>query len=116
MVYIDLKYRSIIYKKNKKKNIHFQTFLTFFLINSDINSRYWELQENQTESVAGKIQERAVFWEEELKSPPFIVDVVKNGYKLPFVSTPPSFFARNNKSSQENQNFVTESIINLLKK
>ena len=70
--------------------------------------------EKKTESAAGKIQERAVFWEKELKSPPFIVDAVKNGYKLPFVSTP-SCFARNNKSSQENQNFVTESIINLLK-
>lgn len=49
-----------------------------------------------------------------MHSPPFIVDIVKNGYRLPFISTPPPFFAKNNKSSEENHAFVTESITKLL--
>ena len=65
-------------------------------------------------TVAGKIQDHVEFWKKELQSPPFIIDIVKNGYKLPFVSTPPPFYAKNNKSSLENQTFVTESITNLL--
>ena len=41
--------------------------------------------------------------------------MVKNGYRLPFKTTPESFYAPNNKSSLRNKEFVTSSISQLLK-
>ena len=41
--------------------------------------------------------------------------MVKNGYELPFTTTPPKFWAKNNASSLRNKNFVEESIVELLK-
>ncbi|MEO0687607.1 MAG: hypothetical protein AAFY76_21805, partial [Cyanobacteria bacterium J06649_11] len=77
--------------------------------------RYWEVQQCQEVSVAGKIRSHAQFWEEELNAPPFILNTVKNGYEIPFVSEPSSYYAKNNKSSLSIQDFVEDSILELLR-
>ena len=79
-----------------------------------MTSRYWEFQEEQQASVAGRISKHADFWENQLNAPPFILDIVKNGFKANLTSTPPSFFARNNNSSLKHEEFVSESINKLL--
>uniref|UniRef100_A0A7M5X9B2 Uncharacterized protein n=1 Tax=Clytia hemisphaerica TaxID=252671 RepID=A0A7M5X9B2_9CNID len=77
--------------------------------------RYWEIEENEQASVAGKIQKFAKFWESELDAPPFILDIVKTGYSLPFITTPPPAYSRNNKSSKREHIFTEKSIKELLK-
>ena len=77
--------------------------------------RYWEVEQCQEASVAGKIRSHTEFWEEELKAPPINLNNVKHGYKIPFVSEPPSYYAKNNKSSLSNQDFAEDSICELLK-
>jgi len=79
------------------------------------SERYWEIEENEQASVAGKIQKFAKFWESELDAPPFILDIVKTGYSLPFITTPPPAYSRNNKSSKREHIFTEKSIKELLK-
>ena len=77
--------------------------------------RFWEVQEGEDNSVAGKIKHHADYWENEIKACPFVLDIVKNGYKLDFTSEPPMYFAENNKSSFRHKKFVETSIEDLLK-
>eukprot|EP00111_Clytia_hemisphaerica_P006267 TCONS_00018130-protein len=79
------------------------------------SERYWEHEETEQVSVAGKIREHAKFWEFELKAPSFILDIVKNGYSLPFKKNPPPSYSKNNKSSLREHKFVKNSIEELVK-
>ena len=44
----------------------------------------------------------------------FILSTIHNGYKIPFLSTPPRFWYKNNRSSLDNCDFVTEAIQDLI--
>ena len=44
-----------------------------------------------------------------------VLDVIRGGYKLPFLQTPKLSIFSNNKSASENHGFVAESIQNLIK-
>uniref|UniRef100_A0A7M5XJR3 Reverse transcriptase domain-containing protein n=1 Tax=Clytia hemisphaerica TaxID=252671 RepID=A0A7M5XJR3_9CNID len=54
------------------------------------------------------------FWEKDLKASKFALGVVREGYKIPFESNPPPFYAKNNASSLKNDHFVKDSIKKLL--
>ena len=43
-----------------------------------------------------------------------MIDVIESGYKIPFIFTPPPFFAKNNRSSLEHPEFVQSAIAELL--
>lgn len=87
--------------------------ITLFLFTLD-SERYWEHEENEQVSVAGKIQRYAKFWESELEAPTFVLEIVKNGYSLPFSANPPPVYTKNNKSSRREREFVEKSINELL--
>jgi len=53
----------------------------------------------KSDSVAGKLSKHYEFWESDLAASSFVLSIVKHGYKLPFVSNPPPFYARPNASS-----------------
>ena len=42
--------------------------------------------------------------------------IIKNGYVLPFITNPPRFYTKNNRSSLRHQDFVESEIANCLKK
>ena len=65
--------------------------------------------------VGGKIHEKGEFWRSTLKASKFVMSVIENGYRLPFTSECPTFFAENNASSLRNYNFVTQTIEDLLR-
>ena len=65
--------------------------------------------------VKGKLQRNIDFRAKSLKAPENISNVVKKGYKLPFVQTPEKRFFANNKSAQGTKQFVSESLADLLK-
>jgi hypothetical protein len=46
----------------------------------------------------------------------YIIDVIENGYKIPFLHIPDSIALDNNKSSRDNTKFVTEEIEKLINK
>ena len=50
------------------------------------------------------------------KASEFVQTIVEKGYVIPFLSAPPSFFAKNNKSSFDHIGFVEEAIKSLLDK
>ncbi|VDI59227.1 Hypothetical predicted protein [Mytilus galloprovincialis] len=46
----------------------------------------------------------------------YILDIIENGYKIPFKTEPDRMHINNNKSSLDNKDFVSSEILNLLKK
>ena len=116
--FLMLRNRSIKWTKVKLKPLFFLiitclTSPTQFLF-STTPERFWEFEQSESSSVAGKIQGYSTFWEKELKASKFALGIVREGYKIPFESEPPAFFAKNNTSSLKNQAFVRESIEKLL--
>ena len=66
-------------------------------------------------SVRGRLKENSCFWKNELKPPLFVQNITDNGYIIPFITIPPSFYAPNNKSSLRNSRFVSHAISKLFK-
>ena len=46
----------------------------------------------------------------------FVLDIIESGYNIPFVFTPPPFYAKNNRSSLDHPNFVESAIAELMLK
>lgn len=69
----------------------------------------------QEQFVKGKLRPKLLFWAKELNAPNHLLEVIKNGYKLPFIDTPVNRIFRNNKAALENNSFVSETIADLLK-
>jgi len=82
------------------------------LIENDILIRqYWEYEEGISDiNVKHRIKNAREFWKY-MGANDFILDLIDNGYKVPFLSTPPGVFLRNNASARQNGTFV-ESAIN----
>ena len=53
------------------------------------------------------------FWKDELLADEFVLDTIKNGYKFPFSSAPPSSFCPNNKSMLVNSEFAYAELLRL---
>ena len=82
-------------------------------INSDTDC---EISDKTEEiSVRGRLKENSHFWKNELKPSLFVQNIIDNGYIMPFITIPPSFYAPNNKSSLRNSRFVSQAISKLLK-
>lgn len=69
----------------------------------------------QTESPVGRLKDCISQWRLATDSL-YILDVVENGYKLPFKDIPERVVLKNNKSARENPSFVLNEIECLLKK
>ena len=75
----------------------------------------WEILGKTEEiSVRGRLKEHSHFWKSELKPSIFVQNIINNGYIMPFITIPPSFYAPNNKSSLRNSRFVSQAISKLL--
>ena len=66
--------------------------------------------------VKGRLAQLVEFWENTLEAPPFIIDVNKHGYSLPFREFPLSCFLSNNRSALRNPQFVRDAILELLRR
>ena len=72
------------------------------------------IKEEQIMIVSGNIKKCYSFWENDLKASPYVLNIVKNGYSIPFVKTPTPFFAKNNLSSLKNKDFIEATIKELI--
>ena len=84
-------------------------------------SRDWELQESvqardKVDSVQGRLKAHQQFWRVDLEAPPFALGIVQHGYVLPLKSAPIPFSRPNQLSAQENVQFVTRAVLELLQK
>ena len=72
-------------------------------------------QDNKSILAKGRLKQNVKFWKY-IGSSDFVIDVIKNGYKIPFFSLPPSSEFKNNKSAKKQSSFVSEAIQDLLDK
>ena len=50
----------------------------------------------------------------DLEAPPFVMDIIRQGYSLPFSEFPPCCFLLNNRAASRNPQFVEPAIPELL--
>ena len=55
-------------------------------------------------------KDTAKFWKEELKASGWVMDVIENGYVIPFESLPKEYKEPNNSSAKKNMKFVREEV------
>ena len=79
-------------------------------------SRFWESEQGVTQimDVQGSLREKLSFWEHVLKAPSPIIECIRDGYKLPLLSTPAPFSGSNQSSALESAEFVTSALSELL--
>ena len=91
----------------------------YFSVNSKIEylkgkeSSYFN-PELDSACVKGRLKKRWKFWEQ-LGANKFIVNLLKNGYKMPFMSIPTYKNTKNNASALDNESFVFSTLQDLLK-
>ena len=78
----------------------------------DIPDRQFEPDKGK---VAGNIsrQEFRSFWVNELKADVWTMNVIQEGYKLPFTSSPGKYQERNNKSARQEKPYLISSVASL---
>ena len=65
--------------------------------------------------VKGSLKRHSQYWKEVLQANSFVVDIIENGYKIPFTSLPESASFKNNKSALSESKFVEETILEVLR-
>ena len=65
-------------------------------------------------SVRGRLRKFVDFWRT-LEVSQFILNVITQGYKIPFFQLPTPFAKRNNASARENSDFVSQAVNDLLR-
>ena len=82
----------------------------FYLSNFD------EYEQGSTEPIVrGRMKANIAFWRE-IGAPDEILGVIDSGYRIPFLFTPPPAVFKNNKSARDNPDFVTEAVLDLMRK
>ena len=74
----------------------------------------FEMDQNSG-NVKGRLHNHLSFWKD-IQANGFLLDVIENGYSIPFIETPPKMFRRNNKSALHNADFVSVAVSDLLSK
>lgn len=86
-------------------------FLNF--VEDDLDYFEYEQGINPNIVVVGRLKMHAQFWRS-IGASQFILDVIEQGYRIPFHSSPPVSFSSNNKSALAHPDFVEEAISELL--
>jgi len=50
--------------------------------------------------VKGRLKQCISYWESTISAPRFVLDVISEGYKLPFINVPDFCYIRNNRSTE----------------
>ena len=64
--------------------------------------------------VKGRLKKCVSYWESTISAPRLVLDVISEGYKLPFIRVPDACFLRNDRSAELHPSFVGEAISKLL--
>ena len=75
---------------------------------------YFEYEEGGTPVIFDRLKSALPYWRDVIKAPPSVLNVIEAGYRIDFVTTPPSSSFPNNKSALRNSEFVTQAVTELL--
>lgn len=64
-------------------------------------------------SVKGSLKRHLEYWKA-INTSDFLLDIIEDGYKIPFVSTPPIMYSKNNNSALNESEFVNKAIKELI--
>ena len=64
-------------------------------------------------SVKGRLKAHVQFWKR-INTPPFIIECIREGYKIPFYLPPQTAEFKNNSSALKHSDFVQSSVLELL--
>ena len=72
------------------------------LVEHDLPSTFWEVEQGDTQvaDVQGRLKINIDFWENELDPAPWIIDCIREGYKLPLHNLPDKFIQPNQRSAK----------------
>jgi hypothetical protein len=56
------------------------------------------------------------FWEETLDAPHWVLEILKNGYKLPLKEWPPQYQEQNNKTARDNMQIIRQLMSEMIEK
>ena len=77
---------------------------------------YFEYEQGQAEIIVkGRFRKSLSFWEG-IGAYDYVLDTIRNGYKIPLFSTPPTAHLANNRSALNHESFVVQAITDLLSK
>ena len=92
-------------------------FVTFHFLSGDfdIDSHDFDFDTLRNKAnVKGNLHQNLEHWHH-TGANPSVIDIIENGYKILFFTTPDSKFFQNNQSSLQNENFVTYTVKESLK-
>ena len=85
-----------------------------YIGNNKYTDNYYEYEEGEKLMlVKGRLRKNISFWES-INTNSYILDVIHNGYKIPFYTLPERNHSENNKSALKEKLFVNEAIIDLI--
>ena len=97
-----------------EENQSFEVQLFFFFFFFCFNKGEAVNGSSSSHPVRGRLKAHISFWQS-LEAPDFILSTIRDGYNIPYLSTPPRFWYKNNYcSSLENCTFVTKAIQELI--
>ena len=73
----------------------------------------YELESGHSLSVKGNLKNNLGFWRS-IGAPDFILSIIENGYRLPFISFPLAVKLGNNKSARLHADFVDQAVLELV--
>ena len=76
-------------------------------------TRNYELESGHSLSVKGNLKNNLGFWRS-IGAPDFILSIIENGYRLPFISFPLAVKLGNNKSARLHADFVDQAVLELV--
>ena len=84
------------------------------LVNFDYDRNLFEFEQNSALPVLiGRLKAKLDYWHT-IGTNSFVIDIIKCGYRLPFISTPCKAHFPNNKSALDNASFVESAISELV--
>ncbi|KAL5463210.1 hypothetical protein EMCRGX_G032089 [Ephydatia muelleri] len=78
--------------------------------------RCWEYEEVKKNSMAvkGRLRQHVEYWVEELHATQWIIDMIRDGYMLPFHVEPPAYRRGNKNTAYANSVFVCKAVADLV--
>ena len=76
----------------------------------------FHIQNTNITIVNGRLIKCLDFWKSELNASSFVLNIISDSYKIPFVQQPSSVLLKNNRSALEHEDFVSNEIHALLQK
>ena len=86
------------------------------MVSDDFIKDYVLYEEGQKEpKIFNNLSSAAEFWEKELCAPKEVLEIVKEGFKIPFLVEPPKYEKGNNRSARDHAEFVDKAVQELIK-